>query len=468
MTSYFANGSNLYQYCSGKGICPVLSKGKMSCNNNHLEQGSLKNDITGVFMYTADILALPARELDILRQIERWRSGLITQSEASAILRLSERHLRRLIKRYESLGPKGLCHGRRGKKPSNKVNDEIREESLCLIQKHFYDYGPTLASEKLSEYFGIKVSKETVRQWMIQANLRIAKQKRVSRPHPLRARRPFLGELVQVDGSHHHWFEERDPKACLLVFIDDATGQLLNLRFAPGETTIDYLAMLKDYVLERGAPRAMYFDKHNVFHINQKTARMQDGFTQFGRVLKHLKIEPIYAHSPQAKGRVERVNETLQDRLLKELRFFEINDIDSANKHMKDFIKRFNQQFAKAPQEILDMHRPLSREENASLDFHCSVQTRKTVSKDLLVKHNRMVFKIVTKNFRPRQLINHKITLCENERNITFYFKGRIIDYHLISKSNSIVPTFNRKNIDQYLDNNPKLKSYWMLRLHNH
>lgn len=343
----------------------------------------------------------------------------------------------------------------------------VRAKSLSLIEEHFYDYGPTLASEKLAEYFGIKASKETVRQWMIQANLWSAKQKRVSRPHPLRARRPFLGELVQVDGSHHHWFESRGPKACLLVFIDDATGELLNLRFAPGETTIDYLAMLKEYVLERGAPRAMYFDKHNVFHLNQKN-KSQDGFTQFGRVLKHLNIEPIYAHSPQAKGRVERVNETLQDRLLKELRFFEINDIDSANKHMKDFIKRFNQQFAKAPQEMLDLHRPLSNEEKASLDFHCSVQTTKTISKDLLIKHNRVIFKITTKDFRPRQLINHKLTLCENDKNLTFYFKGRIINYQLISKPNTTVHTFNRKNVDQYLDNNLKLKSYWLLRLTNH
>jgi transposase len=421
--------------------------------------------IQGVFMHTADMLALPARELDILRQIERWKSGLITQGEASCILRLSERQLRRLIRRYECYGPKGLCHGRHGKQPSNKLDDELREKSLTLIQAHFHDYGPTLASEKLGEYFGIKISKETVRQWMIKANLWQAKQKRVPRPHPPRARRPFLGELVQVDGSHHHWFEERGPKACLLVFIDDATGELLNLRFAPGETTIDYMAMLKEYVLERGAPRAMYFDKHNVFHINQKAAKAQDGLTQFGRVLKHLTIEPIYAHSPQAKGRVERVNETLQDRLLKELRFFEINDIESANKHVKGFIKRFNTQFAQTAQEPVDVHRPLSEKEKASLDYHCSIQTTRTISKDLLVKHNRMLFKITSKQHRPRQLINHKVMICEDANNTRFYFNGQLIHYQLISKPISMIPTLNRKNVDQYLDSQAKLKHYWMLRI---
>lgn len=419
--------------------------------------------LQGVVMHTADILALPARELDILRQIERWKSGLITQTEASGLLRLSERHFRRLIRRYESHGPKGLCHGRHRKAPSNKLSDEVRQKSLSLIKEYFYDYGPTLASEKLREYFGITASRETVRQWMIQDKLWRPKQKKIPRPHPLRPRRPYLGELVQVDGSHHHWFENRGPKCCLLVFIDDATGKLLNLRFAPGETTIDYLAMLKDYVLEKGSPRAMYFDKHNVFHINHKTTREKDGFTQFGRILKHLQIEPIYAHSPQAKGRVERVNETLQDRLLKELRFFDINDIDSANQHVKSFIERFNQQFAKIPGEPLDLHRPLSCQEQESIGYHCAVQTTRTISKDLLVKHNRKVFKITTQAYRPRQLIKQKVMICEDVYGTKLYFNKELIDFQLISQPKSITPTLNRKNMDQYLDNNAKLKGYWML-----
>tara|TARA_R110002110_G_scaffold33533_1_gene114691 strand:- start:6471 stop:7040 length:570 start_codon:yes stop_codon:yes gene_type:complete len=178
-----------------------------------------------------------------------------------------------LIKRYESHGPKGLFHRRHGKSPSYKLDESVRQRSLSLIKEYFYDYGPTLASEKLKEYFGITASRETVRQWMIHDNLWRPKQKKIPRPHPLRPRRPYLGELVQVDGSHHHWFEDRGPKHFLLGFIDDATGKLLNLRFAPGETTIDYLAILKEDVLETGSPRVMYFDKHDVFHINHKTTR---------------------------------------------------------------------------------------------------------------------------------------------------------------------------------------------------
>ncbi len=414
-------------------------------------------------MNTADILALPARALDILKQIEKWKTGAISQSEASRTLKLSERHFRRLIRSYESQGIKGLISLRHGKAPSNKIDDITRCKSLSLIQEHFYDYGPTLAAEKLAEYFGIRVSKETVHQWMIQDNLWKPHFKHLHKSHPSRPRRPFLGELVQVDGSHHHWFENRGAKACLLVFIDDATGKLLHLRFAPGETTIDYLTMLKEYVLEQGVPRAMYFDKHNVFHINQKTAQAKDGFTQFGRVMKYLNIQPIYAHSPQAKGRVERVNATLQDRLLKELRFFDISNIHDANKHLPSFIKRFNDKFSVLPEEPSDLHRPLSEQEKQSLDFHCSIQTTKTITKDLLVKHNKQVLKIIRNKQSPKNLIKQKIILCEDYDGIKIFINNIPLNYEIIKKSKTCAPTLNRKNMEQFLDNNPNFKGYWML-----
>lgn len=414
-------------------------------------------------MSTADILTLPARSLDILQQIDRWKNGLITQAEASRALGLSQRHFRRLLRRYESQGLSGINTSRIGKAPSNKIDDAIRLKSLTLIREHLYDYGPTLAAEKLAEYFGIHASKETVRQWMIQAKLWHPKLKHIPKPHPSRPRRPYLGELVQVDGSHHHWFEDRGPKACLLVFIDDATGKLLNLRFAPGETTLDYLTMLKEYVLEHGAPRAMYFDKHNVFHINQQNARAKEGLTQFGRVMKHLNIQPIYAHSPQAKGRVERANATLQDRLLKELRFFDINNIEDANKHLKSFIKRFNDKFSVYPEEPLDLHRPLSKHEVQSLNYHCCVQTIKTISKDLNVRHNKQVFKIIRDSYSPKKLIKQKIVLCEDYDGIRLYLNNHQLQYEVVSKTKAHTPTLNRKNMEQFLDSNPKLRSYWML-----
>ncbi|HRE32602.1 MAG TPA: ISNCY family transposase, partial [Candidatus Berkiella sp.] len=275
-------------------------------------------------MHPADILALLPKELDRLKIISRYKEGIITQLEAARLLGLSERHMRRLIRRIERQGDAGILNKRRGKTPSNRLNDEIKSKALALIQEHFYDYGPTLAAEKLREYFQLSVSKETVRQWMFETHLWQAHMKKIPKPHPPRARREFLAELIQIDGSYHRWFEDRGPKCCLLVFIDDATSRIMNLRFCVAETTIDYLSTFKEYVLEHGIPRAIYFDKHNVFHINQRTAKSQDVVTQFGRVLKTLEIKLIYAHSPQAKGRVERANETLQDRLIKELRFHKI------------------------------------------------------------------------------------------------------------------------------------------------
>lgn len=416
-----------------------------------------------VNMQPADILALPSHELDKLRLIEYWKKGVITQVKAAATLKLSERHFRRLVRRYETLGMFGLINKRKGKPPGNRLPETLREQSLQIIRDHFYDYGPTLAAEKLAEYFDIQVSRETVRRWMIAANLWIPKQKKIPRPHPLRPRRPYLGELVQVDGSHHHWFEERGPKACLLVFIDDATGKLLNLRFAPGETTIDYLDTLKEYLKSYGVPRAMYFDKHNVFHINQKITKAKDGVTQFGRVMKHLNIEPIYAHSPQAKGRVERANETLQDRLVKELRFLGIDSIEKANQHLPGFIQRFNEQFAKPPEEPLDLHRALTAEEQASLDYFCAIQTIKTVSKDLLIKHNGQVFKVIPPKNRPNRIIRQKVMMCEDLSGTRFYFNNKLLEYQVTSKGNLTGPTLNRKNMDQYMDALAKMGRYWTL-----
>lgn len=414
-------------------------------------------------MHPADILALLPKELDRLKIISRYKEGIVTQLEAARLLGLSERHMRRLIRRIERQGDAGILNKRRGKAPSNRLNDEIKAKALALIQEHFYDYGPTLAAEKLREYFQLNVSKETVRQWMIENHLWQAHMKKNPRPHPPRARREFLGELIQIDGSYHRWFEDRGPKCCLLVFIDDATSRIMNLRFCVGETTIDYLSTFKEYVLEHGMPRAVYFDKHNVFHINQRAAKSQDGVTQFGRVLKALEIKPIYAHSPQAKGRVERANETLQDRLIKELRFHKINDIIQANLFLKGFIERYNHRFEKKAVFEDDMHRQLSNKERNELDFLFSIHSVKKISKDLLVRHNKQLIKIIPPPNRSRQYINQKVTICESLNSMRLYCHGKRLNFS-IEKCNSLSgPTLSRKTLDHYLDQELIEKKYWSL-----
>lgn len=414
-------------------------------------------------MHTADILALLPKEIDRLKVIERYRSGDITQTEAARLLSMSGRHLRRIIRRIEAHGDIGVKNQRVGKAPSNRIQNSLKERSLQLIKEHFYDYGPTLAAEKLGEYFQITVSKETVRQWMISEQLWQAHCKKIPRPHPPRARREFYGELIQIDGSYHRWFEDRGPKCCLLVFIDDATSKIMKLRFSTGETTIDYLSVLKEYVLTYGVPRAMYFDKHNVFHINQRTAKAQDGVTQFGRVLKSLEIKPIYAHSPQAKGRVERANETLQDRLIKELRFHKINDIETANLFLDDFVSRYNMLFEKRAELEQDAHRKLSLKEKRECDYLFSIHSIKKISKDLIVRHNRNIFKIIPPKNRSRQYINQRVTICESLEGTVIYCRGKLVNYIIEHGSKLTGPTLNRKALDHYLDQRLLNERYWDL-----
>lgn len=414
-------------------------------------------------MHTADILALLPKDLDRLKTIERYKGGHVTQVEAARLLGISERQIRRIISRIDALGDLGVKNQRVGKAPSNRISNELKEKSIALIKEHFYDYGPTLAAEKLNEYFQIKASKETIRQWMIDAELWQAHIKKIPRPHPPRARREFYGELIQIDGSYHRWFEDRGPKCCLLVFIDDATSRIMKLRFSFSETTIDYLSSFKEYVLAHGIPRAVYFDKHNVFHINQRMAKSQDGVTQFGRVLKALEIKPIYAHSPQAKGRVERANETLQDRLIKELRFNRINDIESANLFLDDFVIRYNKRFEKKPTLEENAHRELSSKEKELLNYLFSIHSVKKISKDLIVRHNKNMFRIIPPKNRTRKYINQQVTICESLEGTDLYCNGRKVNYLIESSSKISGPTLNRKILDHYLDQNLLNERYWGL-----
>ena len=342
-------------------------------------------------------------------------------------------------------------------------SEEVKDRALHLMKTHFYDYGFTLVSEKLAEYFGIRLSKETARQWMIKAALWHPKQKKAARAHPPRVRRPLLGELIQVDGSHHDWFEGRGPKCCLLVFIDDATSRLMKIKFTTAETTLDYLDAFKAYVLEHGVPRALYFDKHNVFHINQRMTKAQNGITQFGRVLKSLDVQPIYAHSPQAKGRVERANATLQDRLIKEMRFLNISDIDTANKFLKDFVQRFNLRFAKPPAMEVDAHRKLTTDEVNRLNFTFSVHTTRTISKDLTIRHNKQLISIIPDANKIRQLISKKVIICETLNKMTIYLDNKPLPFAIKKVSPMAGPTLNRKTLDHYLDQTKRLEKYWLM-----
>ena len=236
-----------------------------------------------------------------------------------------------LVRLWRSEGDAGLVSRQRGRPSNNRLSDECRARIIDLLKGKYAGFGATLAAEKLAEVEAITVSAETLRQMQIGLGLWRAKTRRAKRVFQLRERRPRFGELIQIDGSPHDWFEGRGPRCTLIVFIDDATGRLTALRFAPAETTRAYLEALRDHVLAHGRPLAVYSDRHGIFRVNAKDAQSGDGKTAFGRVVARLDIASIQALTPQAKGRVERANQTLQDRLVKETRLVGVSSIEAAN-----------------------------------------------------------------------------------------------------------------------------------------
>ena len=299
------------------------------------------------------------RELQRVGILAEVLSRSRTAVSASHVLGVSERQVWRLLCRYKAGGAASLAHGARGKTAHNELPDETKTRVLSLFQAHYRDFGPTLASEFLAEKHGVIVSRETLRHWLIEAGLWLPRRQR-RRFHPPRLRRERLGELIQIDGSEHRWFEDRADPCTLLVFIDDATGQLMQLRFASSESAFSYFDALEGYLEAHGRPLAFYSDKHTVFRVAKPDAKGGHGMTQFGRALSELNIEILCANSSQAKGRVERVNRTLQDRLVKELRLAGITGIAAGNEYLPGFMERFNTRFAVSPARAGDLHRPLN------------------------------------------------------------------------------------------------------------
>jgi hypothetical protein len=251
-----------------------------------------------------------------------------------------------------------------------------------LLLDKYRDFGPTLTAEKLAELEGISVSRETVRGLQIELGVWKPKQRRHKRAFQLRERRPRFGELVQIDGSPHDWFEGRGPRCTLIVFIDDATGRLTALQFAPSETTRAYLSALRSHVLAHGVPLAFYSDRHGIFRVNAKEAASGDGKTEFGRVAERLRIELINALTPQAKGRVERANQTLQDRLVREMRLEGISTIAAAQAFAPTFLAKWNAKFAVPPRESENAHRPWEESLDA-LEEALARREERTLSKAL-------------------------------------------------------------------------------------
>ena len=308
------------------------------------------------------------KELARVEVLRDLMSGRLTVSTAAELLGLERRQVQRLAKAYQTQGATALTSKKRGKPSNRQMPESLKAQTLVVIRERYADFGPTLAAEKLREVHGITIGRETLRLWMREAGLWADRQKRRGRVYQPRYRRECVGELIQVDGSEHWWFEERGPQCTLLVFIDDATSRLMHLQFVQSESTFAYFNATQWYLEQHGKPIAFYTDKHAVFRVNKAAGLHGDGMTQFGRALKALTIEIICANSSQAKGRVERANKTPQDRLVKELRLAGISTMEAGNAFVPTFMADYNGRFAKAPFNDKDLHRPMTPR-----DFHFTI-----------------------------------------------------------------------------------------------
>ena len=305
------------------------------------------------------LIAMSERDLQRIEVLSKVIDDRMTLVSAAHVLSLSERQVRRLLERIRAGGAASIRHKAIGRPSNNRISDGVRDYAVTLVGERYADFGPTLAAEKLAERDGLRVSHETLRRWMSEAGLWLSRKQRRTFHQP-RLRREAYGELVQIDGSEHRWFEERGPPCSLLVFVDDATGKLMQLRFVRSESAFTYFEALEFYLRAHGAPVAFYSDKHSVFRVAKTDANGGQGMTQFGRVLCELNIEILCANSSQAKGRVERMNRTLQDRLVKELRLAGIDSMEAGNAFLAGFMGDYNARFAIVPARPDDLHRPVN------------------------------------------------------------------------------------------------------------
>ena len=395
--------------------------------------------VEGVTLAEAD------RASVILQVVEKR----LRQTEAGARLGLSARQVKRLVRRYREHGVAGMASGRRGRRPNNALDEAVRRQALSLVRERYADFGPTFAAEKLAEEHGLALSRETLRKWMTADGLWRPKGRQAARVHQSRPRRAQLGELVQVDGSPHDWFEGRGPACTLIAFVDDATSRLLALRFFAAETTEAYMETLRGHLAAHGRPVALYSDRYSVFRVNRKGR--EDVPTQFTRALPTLDIEPIHAGTPQAKGRVERANRTLQNRLVKEMRLRGIDGMEAANAWLPAFVADYDRRFAVAPRDAEDAHRPVLHDADELALILCERHERK-LSKNLTFRFERREHQL-TGQGKGRRLRGAAVTVCKGfDGSVTVLREGRKMAFRVLAEGEAPVPVEDEKGVRDRVD----------------
>jgi transposase len=344
-------------------------------------------------------------ERDRLVALKKAKKRLITQKEAAEELGISERHVRRLLRQLKKRGDKAVVHALRGLPSNRRIEEKERSRAVkILLQDVYRGFGPTLAAEYLNDKHDMEVGRETVRQWMIAAKLWRAQPKRVEKVHQWRPRRSRFGDLVQWDTSIHAWLEGRGEEMVLINMIDDATSRWL-ARFVSSDSTVENMNVLERYLKQRGRPLAFYTDKAAIFQTAEKIKRWESAAkdrtelppTQIGRALRELGITWIPAHSPQAKGRVERGFATAQDRLVKGMRVAGVTTMEQANHYLEtEFLPWCNETIAVAPASMDDAHRPLEKQHDlAAVLSH--VETRQ-VNNDYTIQWDAKIYQIARKS----------------------------------------------------------------------
>jgi hypothetical protein len=335
-------------------------------------------------------IALNQRERDRLRVLHEIRGKQITQIEAARRLKISDRHIRRLLVGLGKRGDRALLHGLRGRPSNHRLAARFAQQILRRVRERYADFGPTLAAEHLAQE-GLLVSRETLRKWMVKASLWRPRAQRLKTIHVWRERRASFGELVMQDSSPFRWLEERGPACQLIAVIDDATSRFY-ARFTEHDTTEENLRTLREWLRRYGRPVAHYTDKNSIFRrsdamLLREQLRGEKARSHFGRALGELGIEWIAAHSPQAKGRIERLFATLQDRLVKEMRLAGIDNLAAANHFLKmRFLPAWERRFTVAPRSPRNAHRRLDAQQR--LEEILSVRVGRQVADDHTVSWN--------------------------------------------------------------------------------
>jgi len=384
------------------------------------------------------VLSMSKQEFSRLEVLLRVQSGGLGVTDACVLIGLKRRQVFRLLRGLKQDGAASLLSKHRGRPSNHRLPAEVRTLALSIVRERYSDFGPSLAAEKLAEHHGCSVSRETLRSWMIADGLWQDRRHRLPSPHQPRRRRDCLGELVQIDGSEHAWFEDRGPPCTLLAFVDDATSRLMQLRFVTSESAFDYFRATRAYLEAHGKPVAFYSDKHGIFRVNRKEAAGGDGVTQFGRALLALNIDIICANSPQAKGRIERAFGTLQDRMVKALRLAGVSSMAAANAWLAGFITAYNTRFGRDPANAKNLHRPLAQADD--LDEILAWREERTVTHNLTLHYDRMML-LLDPTPLARSLARKKVEVVNYpDGRFAVQFNGTALDFKVFDKIQTVPP----------------------------